>query len=258
LRIINQGAGIVEAEFKVFLREAGVFLSLSAFPFMFSLLTYGAGAALSGGGVSPEQWLYQLVGFTVMMVSLSMSSSSAWFFRRGLMTGRLEYLLASPVHVVIAVTSSALVNVIFNVIYFILVTSVGVVTVYGIGRLANLLGAILFLAAALVPVVGFNLIVGVSTIILREPEPITNVVNSIVSAVSGFTYPATLLPLILREVGRALPFSHIVEGARSFIAGSFQVSHLSLQLLMLVYLLLGLLIYNAGERVIVRKSGVSW
>ncbi|MCS7145643.1 MAG: ABC transporter permease [Aigarchaeota archaeon] len=249
---------MLEAELKVFIREAGVFLFMAFFPFITSLLSYCAGMALTGGQVTPAQWFYQLVGFTVMMVAFAMSSSSAWYFRRGMMTGRLEYILASPVSPLVAVLSSALTNVIFNIVYFILIASIGLVLVYGIGHLVNVIGVILFLAITLMPVIGFNLLVGIATIIFREPEPVTNVINSIVSAASGFTYPIILLPSFLQALGQAMPYSYIVNGAREILAGSFQLAQLSPQIFLLGYLALGLVFFRLGEVAYVRKSGVHW
>ena len=258
MRALNQLAGIVEAEFKALIREAGVFIFVVFFPFMISLLTYGAGQALTGGAASPTQWFYQLIGFTIMMIALTMSSSSAWYFRRGMMTGRLEYILAAPISPLTAVLSSALTNTIFNIAYFIVVAAIGVIAVYGACYLANILGVILFLALALLPVIGFNLLVGILTIFFREPEPVANLINAIVSTVSGFAYPIILLPSFLQILGLILPYSHIVDGVREILAGSFRLAQLSPHIFLLGYLILGLAVFKVGEAVYVRKSGVHW
>lgn len=255
---INQITGIVEAELKVIKREAGIFLFLMFMPFVFSLLSYGVGMALTGGEVAPSLWFYQLIGFTILVMAQAMSSSSAWYFRRGMMTGRLEYMLAAPVSPLVAVLSSALANMVFNIGYFVLVAAIGVVLVFGLQQLLNILTVILFLGVALIPIIGFNLIVGVSTIIFREPEPITNVINSIISSVSGFTYPLILLPRLLQLVGVALPYSHIVNTARDILAGAFQPVSLYPYPFLLGYLVLGLIIYRAGEVQYARKRGIHW
>jgi len=258
LRSLNQLSGIVEAEFKVLRREAGIFLLIMSMPFMFSLLSYGVGIALTGGQAPPTLWFYQLIGFTVLVMAQVMSSSSAWYFRRGMMTGRLEYLLASPVSPLVAVFSSALANMAFNIAYFILVASIGVALVFGVQYLLNVLAVILFLGLALIPVVGFNLIVGVVTIIFREPEPVSNVINSIISSVSGFTYPLVLLPRFLQVVGTVLPYSHIVNTARDILSGAFQPASIYPFPFMVGYLILGVLVYRLGEVNYARKRGVHW
>ncbi len=258
MRALNQLAGIVEAELRALAREAGVFIFVVFFPFMFSLLTYGAGQALTGGEASPTQWFYQLIGFTIMMIALTMSSSSAWYFRRGMMTGRLEYIFAAPVSPLTAVLSSALTSVIFNIASFIVVAAIGVIAVYGPYYLVNVIGVILFLALALLPVIGFNLLVGILTIFFREPEPVTNLINAVVSSVSGFTYPIILLPNFLQILGQVMPYSHIVNGARDILAGSFKYVQLSPHLFLLGYLIIGLIVFRVGEITYVRKSGVHW
>ncbi|MEM0381102.1 MAG: ABC transporter permease [Nitrososphaerota archaeon] len=258
MRVLNQLIGIVEAELKVLLRESGVFIFVLFFPFMFSLLTYGAGQALTGGEAPLTQWFYQLIGFTIMTIALTMSSSSAWYFRRGMMTGRLEYILAAPISPLTAVLSSAVTNIVLNIAIFVVVASIGVVTVYGLSNLLNVIGVILFLALALLPAVGFNLLVGIATVVFREPEPVSNVINAIVSSVSGFTYPIIMLPSFLQALGQAMPYSYIVNGARDILAGSFEYVQLSPHLFLLAYLLLGLIFFRIGEVNYVRKSGVHW
>jgi ABC-2 type transport system permease protein len=258
LRSLNQFAGVFEAELRTFLREAGAFLFMLAFPFMISLVTYGAGQALTGGAATPKQWFYQLIGFSVMMIVFTMTSNTAWYFRRGLMTGRLEYILAAPTSPLIVMAASSLSSVLFSILSFLTVASIGVLIVSGPNQLLNTFFALLYLAAALLPVIGLNLIVGVLTIVFKEPEPVTNAFNSVVAAVSGFAYPLTLLPYLLQTIGQALPYSHVVETSREILGGSLQLAAASPQLLLVGYLLVGIWVFRVGETLYVRKRGVSW
>ncbi len=258
MRSLNQLVGVFEAEVKTFLREAGAFLFMLMFPFMISFLTYGAGQALTGGAASPKQWLYQLIGLALMMIVFTMTSSTAWFFRRGLMTGRLEYILAAPINPFIVIAASSISSVIFNIINFVFIASLGVLVVYGPHQLPATFLSILYLAAALLPIIGLNLIVGVMTLVFREPEPVTNAFNSVVAAVSGFAYPTTLLPVFLQAIGKILPYSHVVESTREILSGSIQLAAYSPQILLLGYLVFGLWVYKVGESLYVRKRGVSW
>lgn len=225
---------------------------------MFSSLTHGVGSVLSGGSANPEQWFYQLIGFAVMTVSIIMTNSAAWYFRRGMTSGRLEYAIASPTNPIVFVAANSLANALAALIALVFAGIVGTLTVYGVGKLLNLMLALALMFVALLPVVGINLMVGTLTMVLKEPEPVANMVTSIVAATSGFAYPLTLLPQALQIIGQILPFHHVVETARTAITAAITPLQIIILFLMMIYLFAGLTIYRYGEENYARKTGVSW
>jgi len=112
---------------------------------------------------------------------------------------------------------------IFNIINFLVISSIGVLIVFGPQQLSTTLLSILYLAVALLPVIGLNLIVGVMTLVFMEPESVINAFNSVVAAVSGFSYPLSPLSIFLQTLGPVLPYSHMVESTREILMGSFQL-----------------------------------
>ncbi|MCS6768826.1 MAG: ABC transporter permease [Candidatus Caldarchaeum sp.] len=258
MKSLEKFLAVFEAEMKAYVREAGPLVFMASFPFFFSLLTYGVGSVLSEGQASPRDWFFQLIGFSVMTISITMASATAWYFRRGMITGRLEYTMAAPVNPIIIALASSLAHVAVALMSFIVVGFVGVLSVYGAAHLLNLTAALLLVFIALLPVVGINLVVGTLTIVMKEPEPISSTVSAVAAATSGFVYPITMLPTLLQLVGKTLPYFYVVETARSLIDGYFEATQLTNIFLMLAYLALGLAVYRLGENYYARKVGVHW
>lgn len=256
MKLLNKFLAVLEAELKAYVREAGPLVFMSSFPFFFSSITYGVGSVLSEGKATPQDWFYQLIGFSVMTISITMTSASAWYFRRGILTGRLEYLMAAPVNPINTVMAASLAHVIVGLLSFMVVGFIGVIIVYGVARLVNLTAALLLIFLALLPVIGINLIVGTLTIVFKEPEPVSGTVNAVIAATSGFVYPITLLPAFLQLIGQTLPYFHVVEAARSMITQHIGTAQLTNIPLLLIYLAFGLTIYRLGENHYARKVGI--
>ena len=89
-----------------------------------------------------------------------------------------------------------------------MISSIGVLIVFGPQQLSTTLLSILYLAVVLLPVIGLNLIVGVMTLVFMEPESVINAFNSVVAAVSGFSYPLSPYPSSCRPSVRFSP-THI-------------------------------------------------
>lgn len=257
MKTFSQFAAVFEAELKSYLREVGPLVFVAVFPLFFSTLTYGMGTVLTGEA-APERWLYQVIGFGVMTVSIVLTSSTAWYFRRGMSSGRLEYVMAAPVNPLVILTAHSLANVLTSLLAFVFTGLVATYIVYGLSKIPGFLLAAAVTFFALLPVVGVNLVVGVATIVAKEPEPVANTVAAVVAATSGFAYPITLLPPVLQLIGMILPFHHVVETARAAVMTSLSPTQLPILLLMMLYLVAGLTVYRYGENHYARKMGVSW
>jgi ABC-2 type transporter. len=253
-KYINQFIAIFSVEIKSLMRQAGQFGFVIFLPFLFSFFTFGIGAGISGS-ISLEIWFYQLIGFTVLTLALIFTESSAWYVREGLLTGRLEYLLASPTHPLVVVTATALYNAIFALLMFFIIGFIGTIAVYGIAKILNFILSIFILVLFLLPMLGINLIVAGLTIIAKEPQGIIQPINSIISAVSGFVYPITLLPLFLQILGKSLPYYYAVENVRITITEFVNLLYLYPLPLLLLYFLSGIVIYRFLENIFIRKRG---
>ncbi|MCS6785109.1 MAG: ABC transporter permease [Candidatus Caldarchaeum sp.] len=258
MKLLNQFTAVFEAELRSYVREVGPLAFMAVAPMIFSTLTYGIGSVLTGGAADPEKWFFQLVGFAVMTISIVMTASAAWYFRRGMMSGRLEYVMASPTNPMVLVAANSLANVLVSLLAFVFTALLGSYLVYGVEKILNSLGAVLLTFLALLPVVGVNLMVGALTIAMKEPEPVANSITAVIAATSGFVYPITLLPPILQYIGVVLPYHHVAETARAAITAAVQPSQIIVIALMLTYLIAGLYVYRAGETHYARKTGIHW
>ncbi|MEM4573402.1 MAG: ABC transporter permease [Candidatus Caldarchaeum sp.] len=258
MKIFNQFFAVFEAELRSYLREVGPLAFIAVTPIMFSTLTYSIGGVLTGGKAEVETWFYQLIGFSFMTISIVMTNSAAWYFRRGMMSGRLEYSMVSPVNPVIFVSANSLANVLASLLALVFAGIFGTVVVYGLSKISNFLAALLITFFALLPVVGVNLIVGTLTIALKEPEPVANSIASVIAATSGFVYPITLLPHVMQIIGQLLPYHHMTETARTAIAATVSPGQIAVLMLMMLYLFAGLSLYRYGENTYARKKGISW
>jgi ABC-2 type transport system permease protein len=254
-RYINQFLAIFSVEMKALMRQAGQFGYIIFLPFLFSFFTFGIGAGISGSTPSLEIWFYQIIGFTVLTISLIFAESSAWYVRQGLLTGRLEYLLASPTHPLIIVIATAFFNSIFALSIFFIVGMLATILVYGIIKIINFILSIFILILFLLPMLGINLIIAALTIIAKDPRRIVEPIGSIISTTSGFVYPITLLPLFLQILGKSLPFYYAVENIRTTIIEFVNLLYLYPLPLLLLYFIAGIIIYRLLEENFIRKRG---
>lgn len=255
IKDLNKFYAIFEVELKNLLRERGTVGFAIFFPFFLSISTYGVGTGILGKPPSLDLWFYQLIGFTILMIAIIMSSSSAWYIRQGLLSRRLEYLFASPVNPIVIVAASSLVSGLIGFGIFLVVGLIGVLIAYGITQLLNFFLSLIVLAISLIPILGINLMIAAATIIGKEPEAISQPVSAMISTVSGLAYPITILPLILQSIGKALPYYYAAEYVRSVILGYFNFLSLENYPFLIVYLIAGFFIYRFFEYNFIRKEG---
>jgi len=255
MRIIEQIFGIVEAEIRAFLREVGAFLGLSSFPFIFSFVAYALGSGMSGKPADPKLLFYQLIGFSMFIIALLMTFSAATFVREGLLTGRLEYLLSAPIHPFVIVVATMISSSLLGLLNYIIIGIVATVLAYDIAYILNFLLSILILYVALLPALGFSMIMLAIGIVVRETEPLSNTITSFIGAVSGLIYPITLLPPILQLIGKAMPYHYAAEYARATIAGYLDLIFKQPFFFLFIYILAGFLVYKYFERAFIKKRG---
>lgn len=255
MSLLDQFLAIFEAEVKSYFRRAGSFMILFIFPFVFSGVSYTLGMGFQGGAVSLTNWFYQIIGFAMFGIAAAMTSSSAWYIKEGLLTGRLEYALASPISPLIIVAATSLASGLFSIFYFISIGLIATTIALGYSHLPYFFLSVFVLAISLLPVIGFNLIVAALSIIFRETDPFAAFVTNFVGAVSGLVYPLTLLPFILQLIGKAMPYFYAAEYTRATIQGYINVIFSNPFPFLFIYLFAGFLIYRALESRYIRKRG---
>jgi len=255
MKIFNQVLGIVEAELRSLFREVGWFIGITSFPFLFAFVAYTLGSGMSGKLADPKLLFYQLIGLSMWLIALMMTFSTSSFVREGLLTGRLEYLLSSPISPFTIILSTLIASSLFSLVNYFIVGVVATIISFGFSNIPYFLLSLLVLFISLLPTIGFSLIFLAVAIILRETDPIANLASSFIAVVSGFIYPITLLPYFLQVIGKALPYFYAVEFARQTIQGFLNQLFAMPFPFMFAYLLAGYLMYKYFEKAFIKKKG---
>ncbi len=255
MKLIEQFLAITEAELKSYLRRMGAFVALMVFPFLLSGVFYAVGSGIRGKPASLEAWLYQVIGLTVFGIAGIMTFSSARYIKESLLTGRLEYILATPVSVFTVVFATAFSSSLFSLIYYLFVGIIATFIFLSINKLILFLLSIPVLLIALLPVLGLNLIIAGLSILAKESDPLASFIVSLVGAVSGFVYPITLLPYILQILGASLPYFYAAEYTRATIEGYLHLVFGNTFPFLFIYLIVGMITYNYMDKKYIRKRG---
>ncbi len=255
MKFIDQFLAITEAELKSYLRRIGTFTAGIVYPFLLAGVFYIVGSGLQGRPVNLEAWLYQVIGLTIFAIATIMTFSSARYVKEGLLTGRLEYILATPVNVFTIVFATAFSGGLFSLIYYLLVGIIATFVFLSVQKLIFFLLSIPVLLIALLPALGLNLIITGLSIVVKESDPLATFVISLVGAVSGFVYPITVMPYVLQVLGVSLPYFYAAEYVRATIEGYLHLVFRNPFPFLFIYLITGMLVYNYMDRTYIRKKG---
>lgn len=258
--LFRQVQGVFYADIRVFFRSIGVLIFVMFIPLMLSTMLYLAGSALRGSLAPLNMWYWQFLGVLVLALSMITSSDIAWFVRRMMINGMLEYYLAAPINPlapIIAVMMSRML-----VVGTILLASglVATIAIFGLWRSLAYVVGVLLAILGIVPLLGIGLILSALVIKMREPQTLVSLVQGLYAMFSGTVYPITMLPHYLRWISSLLPQYHVVEMLRGMVLGLvLPLNHLLTLLLLLAYLALGMITYALIEEDVRRRgSYVGW
>ena len=119
---------------------------------------------------------------------------------------------------------------------------------------ADILCAMVVLAAATLPVLGLGIFTSILPLLSPEKgEQMTVAVQGVLLLVSGVYYPLTVLPTVLRVVGQASPLTYTLTGIRSALLNHAGVGDLlgTIALLLAMGAVLipgGVVVFAKGER----------
>jgi ABC-2 type transport system permease protein len=160
--------------------------------------------------------LYLLIGSLLWsylsLVFFEVSFAIAW----ERWEGTIEYTFMAPVRRV-----THLLGICSFAIVYAMLRSVIILIVVGLAfRLdlshADILSALVVLAAATLPVLGLGIFTSILPLLSPEKgEQMTVAVQGVLLLVSGVYYPLTVLPTVLRVVGQASPLTYTLTGIRS-------------------------------------------
>jgi ABC-2 type transport system permease protein len=160
--------------------------------------------------------LYLLIGSLLWsylsLVFFEVSFAIAW----ERWEGTIEYTFMAPVRRVthlLGICSFAIVYAMLRSVIILMVVALAF-------RLdlshADILAAVVVLAAATLPVLGLGIFTSVLPLLSPEKgEQMTVAVQGVLLLVSGVYYPLTVLPNVLRVIGQASPLTYTLTGIRS-------------------------------------------
>lgn len=208
---------------------------------------------LSGYGDSA---LYQLAGWPVLAVSMTITGSMTEYLvamgRRGL----VEALATTPTDRRLQLAAHSTSLSILMILYFLSLSAPTIALRSGPQQLGNLLPALLILALGLLPLTFLGFVVANLALRFRGAT-VPELVNSFIFTFTGIVYPITIFPPLVQAVAQLLPHPHIAEAVRSAVYyGILSPLQSWLLLLMLLgYGLLASLLYSSLEGGI-RKGGI--
>ncbi|AAL64647.1 ABC-2 type transport system, membrane protein [Pyrobaculum aerophilum str. IM2] len=196
---------------RYYTRYFALSLGFSLLAPLLSGLLYAVGWVTTEGRADLDKFLYQMVGLVLLMVAQMATSSFLWELYNLMAGGQLEYLLASPTHPLLLLVAYYVVQLAVFGSGFALSAAVVVAAIKGLAYgIATLLSV--FIAAALsLPLIGITLALAYLLPSLRDPSPITSLLNVGVVFFGGVLYPASILPEALQLISALLPFATWAE-----------------------------------------------
>lgn len=247
-----------------------IVIELPLFIVFFLLLAVltGRGEEVAATGELPwsfdaerTSWLF--VGFAVFALFYLHSVKLFWRLLGEIQSGTLEQVHLSPLPSWLVVAggrvAAALIETTFVVAMMFAVTSVFVDLDIPWRTEATL--PLLFLIVASV---GYSLVLGGLTLILKRVEMLADLMLAPIWVVSGTFVPLDAMPGWLTAIGRIMPITHPLQSLRRvvFEGGSFDVAWGDGGLVWVVvsalaWLLIGIFVFGVGERIAKRQGSLA-
>ncbi|MGC9225905.1 ABC transporter permease [Caldivirga sp.] len=241
-------------EFKIISREPGGLLILIIMPY----LVAGGMAAMASffTRVNGVDFIRQFIGFEIIMVSVIMVQTGARFLNEERSGGRLEALMATPVSMYMVLFATSIVMVLVNVGAYVVASLPIVYGTFGLSGLVRLIPSMIIVIVGLMPLYGIGLALAGLVIRIRDVDALMNVVTSLITVLSGATYPLYVLPKWVSAVVVAMPMYQLYQSTLSIIMGG-GVSALiyGLAASTVAYLMLGVFTYGRIEKSVL-KAGI--
>ncbi|MCI4465288.1 MAG: ABC transporter permease [Thermoproteus sp.] len=238
------------------LRQYGALLLVSVLVPFFAALFYLAGWTAAGGRSDLDKFLYQLVGMVLLIMAQTASSNVLWHIGALTSGGQLEYLAASPSSPLAVLLAFYLLDLAVAGLSAAAIAAAIIAALRGaLFALATLLATAIASATSL-PIVGLALALAYFLPSLRNPSPLSMILNVAVVFFGGVLYPVGILPASLQALSRLLPFATWAEFARSVGLGlQAPLRELGPLVGYLAYFALGVAVWGVLMRSL-RRSGL--
>ena len=270
-KLARVAVGVYVKEMRIWFRYPSWLLTFAALPYMVSGLFNGVGYSIAGPkafenfakntGVS-NPFLFYTLGTALLIASQLILQDTASSIRSEQLMGTFElhYLTPTPTYII------WLLHIFphFTVTMMVLLAATLPILAYSGAIISplDLLYASIVLLLGMLPLLGISLVLASLVVRYKEPWALINVVQSIISLLSGYFYPLTVFPEWVRILAQVVPTSHVVEILREVFLFNRGIALsdsriLLLLTLLLVYPIVGLMFYMRWERIARRRGELS-
>jgi ABC-2 type transport system permease protein len=205
---------------------------------------------------------YLLIGSNVFTLVSSAFWHIAYWLRFEQETGTLEAVYLTPTSTVTLASGVALYSVIRGLTSSLLAYVIGCLIFQVNPFQGDVLLALGFIAAGLIPLYGMALIFGAVVLKVKESNAVVGLMQWVVSFLMGIFFPIAVLPPFVKFIAWLFPPTWMTNGVRSsllgvgYFFGSWYADMAVLWAFMLFAPLFGFWVFNRTERGIQRNEGV--
>lgn len=205
---------------------------------------------------------YLLIGSNVFSLVSSAFWHIAYWLRFEQETGTLEAVYLTPTSTFTLASGVALYSVIRGLSSSLLAYVIGCLIFQVNPFQGDVLLALAFIAAGLIPLYGMALIFGAVVLKVKESNAVVNLMQWVVSFLMGIFFPVTVLPPFVRVIAWLFPPTWMTNGVRSallgvgYFFGEWYFDFAVLWAFIFVAPLFGFWVFQRTERGIQRNEGV--
>ncbi len=205
---------------------------------------------------------FMLIGSNVFTIVSTAFWHIAYWLRFEQETGTLEAVYMTPTSSFTLASGVALYSAIRGLTASILAYVIGCL-IFRVNPLAgNVLLALAFIAAGLIPLYGMALLFGAVVLKVKESNALVGLMQWVVSFLMGIFFPVAVLPPLVRALALAFPPTWMTNGVRAallgvgFFFGQWYLDMAVLWAFMLFAPLFGFWVFNRVERNVKSNEGM--
>ncbi len=205
---------------------------------------------------------FMLIGSNVFTIVSTAFWHIAYWLRFEQETGTLEAVYMTPTSSFTLASGVALYSAIRGLTASILAYVIGCLIFRVNPLVGNVLLALAFIAAGLIPLYGMALLFGAVVLKVKESNALVGLMQWVVSFLMGIFFPVAVLPPLVRALALAFPPTWMTNGVRAallgvgFFFGQWYLDMTVLWAFMLFAPLFGFWVFNRVERNVKSNEGM--
>jgi ABC-2 type transport system permease protein len=256
-----------QKELKISLRYSTWVLTMFTAPYVLSILMQSIGG-YAGGSRSyanfsaytgtENVFVYIILGSLLWIMAAVIMWDVGLLLNNERWRGTLEQNAIAPVSFVSLAVGFTIADILFTSPVFIIGVASGLL-IGGAFSLVSFFQISLLFIIGLVPLYGMGLFFGALSFRSKRSYSVVGMLNTTLAILSGSLYPITILPIWLQSLSNLIPLTHATILVRTFsLLPQFFLSEswrlLVLTFMMIVYPLIGILVFNITDKQ-ARKKG---